>query len=118
MVAAETVRQLALGLPETKELPHHAITSFRIRTKIYATLNAPEHRATLRFSPEMQDIFTAVSQGAIFPVPNAWGKYGWTNVDLETVAPELFQDALRIAWREAVPAAFAGKYPAYFIDED
>ena len=118
MITADAVRQLALALPETEEEPHHAITSFRVKKKIFATLNPPEHRATLRFSPEMQDIFTRISQGAIFPVPNAWGKYGWTTVDLPKVAPELLEDALRIAWREAAPAAFRKKYREFFQDEE
>lgn len=116
MISADQVRQLALALPETAEVPHHAITSFRVKAKIFATLNPPEHRATLRFSAEMQDIFTAVSHGAIYPVPNAWGKYGWTNVDLKTVSPELLQDALRVAWRETAPRSFLKKYPEWFED--
>lgn len=118
MITADTVRLLALALPETGEEPHHAITSFRVKKKIFATLNPPENRATLRFSAEMQDIFTRISQGAIFPVPNAWGKFGWTTVDLGRVAPELFEDALRIAWREAAPAVFRKKYTEWFEDEE
>ena len=118
MLTPEFVRQLALELPETAEERHHAIVSFRVKKKIFATLNAPEMRATLRFSAEMQDIFTRVGQGGIYPVPNAWGKFGWTNVDLARVQEELFRDALRIAWRETAPAGFRKIYGAFFEDED
>ena len=117
MVSAETVRQLALALPETEEEPHFALHSFRIKKKIYATLNPPEQRATLRLSPDMQDIFSAIGKGAIFRVPNKWGSYGWTNVRLDLVELELLRDALQIAWREVAPAVFRKKYPAQYLDE-
>lgn len=117
MVTADTVRQLALALPETEEEPHFALHSFRVKKKIYATLNPPEQRATLRFSPEMQDIFSSISKGTIFRVPNKWGNYGWTNVQLDLVDPELFHDALQVAWREVAPAVFRKKYPEQYLDE-
>ncbi len=107
-----------MALPETEEIPHHEIRSFRVKKKIYATLNAPENRATLKFSPEMQDIFTNISKGAIFPVQNAWGKYGWTTVLLSQVDPVLLEDALKIAWRETAPKSFQTKYPTFFEDID
>lgn len=116
-IAADTVRQLALALPETTEEPHFDITSFRVKKKIFATLNPPQQRATLKFSRDMQDIFSRIGKGAIYPVPNAWGKYGWTNVDLAHVETELFRDALQVAWRETAPAGFRKKYPEQYVDE-
>lgn len=117
MVTPDTVCQLALALPETEESQHFNLTSFQVKKKLYATLTPPESRATLRLSPEMQDIFKTISHGTIFPVPNKWGTYGWTTVLLEAVDPEMFRDALQIAWREAAPAVFRKKYAAFFLDE-
>ena len=112
MVVVETFRSFALSLPETTEVPHFEITSFRVKKKIFATLNGPQNRATLRFSVEMQDVFSAISKGAIYPVPNKWGKYGWTHINLEIAEWELCQDALQNAWWEVAPQAIRNKYPA------
>lgn len=117
MINADSFRDFALQLPETVEEPHFKLTSFRVGKKIFSTLNPPENRGTLRFSSEMQHIFCAVSKGAIYPVPNKWGQYGWTNVNLPEVEEELLKDALLIAWREVAPAAFRKKYPIFFEDE-
>ena len=80
---------LSLSFPETVELPHFDITSFRVAKKIFATMNTKENRATLRFSEIDQSVFTAMAPGVIQAIPNKWGKCGWTNVDLANVDPEL-----------------------------
>lgn len=111
MITPETFRQLALSLPETDEAPHFENRAFRVKKKIFAALNAAANRATLKFSLENQDVFTAVSNGAIFPVPNKWGHHGWTHIDLEKAELELCQDALQTAWWEVAPKALRAKYP-------
>jgi hypothetical protein len=116
MIAIETFRAFARTLPEVEEVPHFAIPSFRVKKKIFATLNEAENRATLRFSLEMQDIFSTISKGAIFPVPNKWGKYGWTHINLETAEWELCQDALQNAWWEVAPQTIRNKYPSLNIE--
>lgn len=118
MISVETFRQFALSLPEVVEAPHFEITSFCIKKKIFATLNASQNRATLRLSPEMQDIFSAVSKGAMYPVPNKWGHYGWTHLNLETAEWELCQDALQNAWWEIAPKALRLKFPDLNITEE
>ncbi len=111
MIEIENFRAFALSLPEADEAPHFENVAFRVKKKIFATLNAAHHRATLRFSPEMQDIFSAISKGAIFRVPNKWGAHGWTHINLETAEWALCQDALRNAWWEVAPKALRLKYP-------
>lgn len=111
------IRERALSFPATAEAPHHKTLAFKVKGKIFVTLNLPERRATLHFSLENQDLFSAVSQGSIHPVPNKWGKYGWTTVHLDTVHPELLHDALLVAWRDTAPEAFQQQYPHWFEDE-
>jgi predicted DNA-binding protein (MmcQ/YjbR family) len=118
MISVDTFRRHALSFPETDEQPHFEITSFRVKNKVFATLNVRENRATLRFSPEDQYAFSAVTNGAVFPVPNKWGKYGWTHLDLEKADEPLMQDALQTAWCEAAPAKFRKKYPDRYYTED
>ncbi len=111
MIDIKTFRAFVLSLPETEEAPHHEITSFLLKKKIFATLNASQQRATLRFSPELQDIFTTISKGSIYPVPNKWGKFGWTHLNLETAEWELCQDALQNAWWEVANKTLKARYP-------
>ena len=111
MVSIETFRQFALSLPETDEAPHFENRAFRVKKKIFATLNTAANRATLKFSLENQDVFTVISRGAIFPVPNKWGHHGWTHIALEKAELELCQDALQTAWCEVAPKALRAKYP-------
>jgi hypothetical protein len=111
MISLEHIRQFALSLPETDEAPHFDTIAFRVKKKIFATVNLPEKRATLRFSLEDQDVFTALAQGAIYPVPNKWGNHGWTHLDLEKANWELCQDALQTAWSTTAPKVLRAKYP-------
>ncbi len=112
------VRDWALSFPETTEFPHFGIVSFKVKGKVFATLNAAHQRATLKFSRELQDIFIRCTQGAMAPVPNKWGASGWTHVFLEIAVEELVMDALLLAWRETAPITFAKKYPELFTEPE
>ena len=82
MISTDHFRQYARSLPKTDEAPHFEATAFRVKKKIFATLNAAQGRATLKFLLEMQDIFSSISKGTIFPIPNKWGQHGWTHLIL------------------------------------
>ncbi|GAB3907685.1 MmcQ/YjbR family DNA-binding protein [Larkinella knui] len=99
MVTTESFRKLALSLPETVELPHVEKASFRVKKKIFATLTEKQKRACLKFSEIDQSVFTAFDKTVIYPVPNKWGKQGWTFVELEKVEEETLRDALTTAHR-------------------
>ena len=61
MIDISTFCQFALSLPETDEAPHFDSVAFRVKKKIFATLNVQQQRATVKFSPETQEVFTAIS---------------------------------------------------------
>jgi hypothetical protein len=114
MLDLDTIRRVALALPATDEAPHHAKVAFRVKKKIFATVNIPEGRATLKFSLEDQDIFMTLTAGVVYKVPNKWGHLGWTHLDLQKANEELLQDCLHLAWCEMAPPSFRQKYPDYF----
>lgn len=118
MLTYQSIRTIALSFPETDEHPHFELISFRVNKKIFATLNMPMRRCTLKFDHEYQDIFSALGKGKIYPVPNAWGKMGWTTIELKDVKKEFFKDALLIAWRLTAPKKFKKTYPEWYKDED
>ncbi len=94
MVSIETFRKLALSFPETTEEPHFEKTSFRIKKKIFATFDEKNDRAVLKLNEIDQSVFCASSEMIFYPIPNKWGKQGWTIVELSKVRPEMFEDAL------------------------
>lgn len=100
MVNHETVRKLALSFDEAEEMPHFEKPSFRIRKKIFATLDVKNNRVCLKLSLIDQSVFSAFDASVVYPVPNAWGKQGWTFVDLEKVRKDMFKDALTCAYTE------------------
>jgi hypothetical protein len=50
------------------------------------------------------------SESVIYPVPNKWGKHGWTNVNLKTVNEEMLIDFLTTAYCNIAPKHLASKY--------
>ena len=90
---------MALSFPEAEEQPHFEKASFRIKKKIFATLDEVHKKATLKFSASDQSVFCLVDQSAIYPVPNKWGKQGWTIFELAKINSELMQDALHTAYK-------------------
>jgi predicted DNA-binding protein (MmcQ/YjbR family) len=100
MINLDFFRKLALSFPETNEQPHFEKPSFRIGKKIFATYDAKKNQACIKLSEVDQDVFSVFDKSVIFPVPNKWGKQGWTIIDLSKVPSELFSDALTTAYYE------------------
>jgi predicted DNA-binding protein (MmcQ/YjbR family) len=100
MISIKTFRQIALSFEGATEEPHFEKTSFRVKKKIFATLNEKENRATIKLSLEEQDLFCVYDKDVMYPVPNKWGKQGWTHINLKTIPREMCEDALRTAYSQ------------------
>lgn len=98
MVTINMFRKLALSFPDTEELPHFELTSFRFKKKIFATYWPKENRAMLKLSAVNQSVFCSFDKTIFFPVPNKWGKQGATFVELKKVRKDMFRDALTTAY--------------------
>lgn len=103
MVTFDFLRKLLLSFPEVKEAPHFEKTSFRVKSRIFATYLATEDRATIKLSEIDQDVFVSHNREAIYPVANKWGKQGWTTIELKLVHPDLLVDALKTAYCTVAP---------------
>ncbi|MPZ57275.1 MAG: MmcQ/YjbR family DNA-binding protein [Rhizobiales bacterium] len=102
MSTAADFRRIALSLDGTSEAPHFDRRAFKV-ARIYATLAPDGRTANFKFAPDEQELKCLVAPEAFMPVPNAWGKQGWTTATLaKLTAPEL-RNALEMAWRHAVP---------------
>jgi predicted DNA-binding protein (MmcQ/YjbR family) len=100
MIDTPFVRKLALSFPDAAEAPHFEKTSFRFKKKIFATVAEKTQRAVLKLSLTDQSVFCDYDDKIFFPVPNAWGKKGWTIVEMKKVRKDMFKDALKLAYEE------------------
>jgi predicted DNA-binding protein (MmcQ/YjbR family) len=103
MIDINTFRKAALSFPETTEEPHFEKVSFRVKKKIFASYDATNNRACLKLSETDQDLFSLHDRTIIYPVPNKWGKQGWTFIALERVNAETCLDALKSAYNTVAP---------------
>jgi predicted DNA-binding protein (MmcQ/YjbR family) len=110
MMGIEEFRKLALSFDEAEEQPHFDKPSFRIKKKIFATLDLKKNIVCLKLSLINQSVFSAFDKTIIYPVPNAWGKQGWTYVELKKIRKDMLMDALTCAYCEVAPKVLAEKY--------
>lgn len=107
MINSEVFRKFALSLPLVTEEPHFDKTSFKIAGKIFATMVPDHNRATVKLSSTDQDIFCLADSNGVYPVPNKWGKLGWTHINLHAVKPEMCIELLKVAYCEVAPKKYA-----------
>jgi predicted DNA-binding protein (MmcQ/YjbR family) len=110
MIPFQKVREICLAFEAAEEAPHFEITSFRVKKKIFLTLNFDRRHVTVRLSEMDQSIFCGYDANIIFPVPNKWGKSGWTHINLELVDEELLKEAIRLSYCLIAPKKLAAKY--------
>lgn len=113
MVSINYFRKIALGLPAVTEAPHFEKKAFKVVKKIFATYDEVNQRACFNFSIINQDIFSLIDKQIIYPVPNKWGKKGWTFVEMKHVSKKLFSEMIIASYCEAAP----GKYSNAIIVE-
>ncbi len=110
MVSIKKFHDLALSFPEAVEVPHFEKPSFRVRKKIFATLTEKENKICIKLSLVDQSAFSAFDKTIVYPVPNKWGKQGWTFIELKKANIELLKDALTMAYCEVAPKSLATAY--------
>jgi len=102
MSTANDLRRLALALEGTSEAPHFDRAAFRV-ARIYVTLAADGRTANFKFAPDEQELKCTVAPDAFVPVPNAWGRQGWTTATLSKLSLPELKAALAMAWAHAQP---------------
>jgi hypothetical protein len=110
MVSLDKVREIAMAFEAAEEAPHFEITSFRVKKKIFVTMNASLQHITIRLSEVDQSVFCEYNSAIIYPVPNKWGKYGWTHVNLLLVEEEMLREVIRLSYCIAAPKKLRDKY--------
>jgi hypothetical protein len=101
MSTGRDLRRMALALAGTAEAPHFDRTAFKV-ARIYVTLAADGRSANFKFTPDEQEFKCMMAPEAFAPVPNAWGRQGWTTANLSKLSAAELRNALETAWAHAV----------------
>jgi hypothetical protein len=101
MATGKDLRRMALALEGTTEAPHFDRAAFKV-ARIYVTLAADGRTANFNFTPDEQEFKCMMAPEAFAPVPNAWGKQGWTTATLSKLSAAELKAALETAWAHAV----------------
>ena len=110
MVSIDTLRKLALTFECTEEKPHFELTSFRVKSKIFATADLKRNRACMMLNVKDQSVFSSFDNTIIYPVPNKWGQKGATYVELSKVNEDMLKDMLTCAYIDKAPKDLGKKY--------
>jgi hypothetical protein len=108
VVTARGFRCIALSLEGTTEAAHFDRAAFKV-ARIYATLAADGRSANFKLTPDEQEFKCMMQPEAFAPVPNAWGRQGWTTGTLARLTAADLRAALEMAWRHALPKPRRGR---------
>ncbi len=102
-VTVEQARRLALALPQVTEQDHHGMASFRVHSKIFATVPDDEH---LRIMVDEAEI-----RAAVFANPAVFHEFYWGKrlaclvVDLSGASLDHLRELFTEAWLRKAPAS-------------
>jgi hypothetical protein len=102
MATADDLRRLAMALEGTTSAPHSERIVFKV-ARIYATLGPDDLTANLKLGPDEQESKCPTAPDVFQPVPNAWGRQGWTAVTLAVLSRGGLGAAMRLAGAHALP---------------
>lgn len=112
MIGNKNFKKFAMAFPEVEEAPHFEHLAYKVKRKIFVTHNASENRCCVKLTPEEQSLFCLMDKELIYPVPNKWGKQGWTLVNLKKVNREILTEILTAAYCTVAPPKLAAPFRA------
>lgn len=110
MVNIDNFRKMAMQFEEAVEAPHFEKTSFRVNKKIFATMDPVNKKAVVKLPEIEQSVFCSFNESIIYPSAGAWGKQGWTVIELTKIKKEMLQDALTVSYCTVAPKRLSTKY--------
>ena len=84
-----------MELEGTTENAHFDRAAFKV-ARIYATLSGDGTSLNLKLMPEEQEFRVMMAPAIFSPIPNAWGKQGWTTVDVGAIGTAELRDNLSL----------------------
>jgi hypothetical protein len=94
----DTLRRMALALPEAVEQETWGQPTFRVRKKIFVMLSEAERDAWVKSTHDEQRALTFMDPDTFY-VPPYVGPSGWVGVRLQTADREEMRELITEAWR-------------------
>jgi hypothetical protein len=84
--------------PDLIEKVHFGSDAFSANGRIFATVWHDKGEVNLRLSPEQQEHFLLLDGEGFVEIDNAWGRQGWTKVQLGYVDQTDFEKVVKSAY--------------------
>ena len=97
-------RDVLLALEGVEERAHMGHPDFRLQGRIFASLMADGVRANVKLTPDEQAAFMDEAPRTFAPAAGAWGRQGWTTIQLAAAKESEVRGACVLAWQAAVAA--------------
>lgn len=98
MITPLQFQELALSFADTESAPHFDKIAFKKNKKIFASVNITATIAMVKLTPEQQSVYVLLPNKIFYPSTGAWGKQGYTVIDLKQVTITLTKELLLLAW--------------------
>jgi hypothetical protein len=105
----DTLKRLALALPEAIEQETWGTPTFRVRKKIFAMLAEGQREAWVKSTHDEQLALTQMDPATFF-VPPYVGPSGWVGVRFRTVDRDEMRELLTEAWRLTAPKRLVASF--------
>ena len=103
-------RKLALSMPGAHETPHFERTSFRVGTKIFATMTADGSEGMVPVHPISKCLALLAADPRVFIDHGGWTrKNGGLGIRLAAVDADLVHELMHVAWERVAPKRAATK---------
>ncbi len=101
MAIGDDLRRLALAMDRVVVAPHFDRLAFKV-ARTFVTLAADGLTANFKFTPDEQEFKCLLQPEAFRPIPNAWGRQGWTVGTLAELDLEELRNAIDTAYAHAI----------------
>ena len=99
---AADFRRIALGMKDTVESEHMNHPDFRVNGRVFASLHKELMWGMVALTPEQQREFVQEAPETFIPENGAWGRSGYTKVNLALVDEDTLGRALTLARQNAI----------------
>ncbi len=103
-------RRIALSYPEAEEQPHFHLASFRVRGKIFATLDDETAQLNLRVTPPAQAYALAEAEPQRFVTLGGFSRQGAVGIVLAQIDEPRLRQLLTAAWLRIAPKKLAAAH--------
>ena len=97
------LNEYAISLPEATQEPHFHKTSYRVKKKIFVTVDPKEDFFVVKLTEMQQSLFCKWDETACHPTPDKWGLQGWTRVYFEKVEKDFLEDIVKTSYSNVAP---------------